>query len=253
MFAIDDTGHERLNGQPIYGLGGCAIMGRDYYHAIREPWTRRRAETTENFGGRLRAAHFGRRATPANMAAMGRFFARQPFYRFAAVATLTTEYPREQELMAWVMPVLKVRIAEILSRTPARSVALVFEASQRADPLLIQFFGALELEEDGQKIPVEHCLLAKSAGEPALEVADFIMHTVGRMARRRLEWKQGAPADFDAVFRRCHPGLTSLMFVDRIEGRPDEQMDQAFGFGLRLPDGSPIQGSPIRDISFPTN
>jgi hypothetical protein len=100
MFAIDDTGHERLNGQPIYGLGGCAIMGRDYYQAIREPWTRRRAETTENFGGRLRAADFGRRATPANMAAMWRFFASQPFYRFAAVATLTTEYPREQELIA---------------------------------------------------------------------------------------------------------------------------------------------------------
>jgi hypothetical protein len=133
-----------------------------------------------------------------------------------------------------------------------RSVALVFEASQRADPLLIEFFGALELEEDGQKIPVEHWLMTKSAGEPALEVADFIMHAVGRMARRRLEGKQGAPADFDAVFRRCHPGLTSLMFVDRIEGRPDEEMDQAFGFGLMLPDGPPTRGSPIRDISFPT-
>jgi hypothetical protein len=185
------------------------------------------------------------------MAAMGRFFATQPFYRFAAVATLKTEYPREQELMAWVMLVLKVRIAEILSRTPARSIALVFEASQRADPLLMQFFGALELQEDGQKIPVEHCLLSKSAGEPVLEVADFIMHAVGRMARRRLEGKPGCPADFEAVFRRCHPALTSLMFVDRIEGRPDEEMDQAFGLGLKLPDGTPTDGPPIRDISFP--
>src|SRR5437016_6271618 len=25
MFAIDDTGHERLRGQSIYGLGGCAV------------------------------------------------------------------------------------------------------------------------------------------------------------------------------------------------------------------------------------
>jgi hypothetical protein len=183
---------------------------------------------------------------------LGLFFADQPFYGFAAVATLKTEYPRDRELMAWVMLVLKVRIAEILSRTPVRSVALVFEASQRADPLLIEFFGALELEEDGQKIPVEHWLMTKSAGEPALEVADFIMHAVGRMARRRLEGKQGAPADFDAAFRRCHPGLTNLMFVDRIEGRPDEEMDQAFGFGLMLPDGPLTRGSPVRDISFPT-
>ena len=72
--------------------------------------------------------------------------------------------------MTWVMLVLKVRIAEILSRTPARSVALVFEASQRADPLLSEFLGALELEEDGRKIAVEHRLMAKSGGEPALEV-----------------------------------------------------------------------------------
>lgn len=71
MFAIDDTGHERLKGQSIYGLGGCAVMGRDYYRVISDPWTRRRAATTGDFGGRLRAAEFGRRATPANMAAMG--------------------------------------------------------------------------------------------------------------------------------------------------------------------------------------
>jgi hypothetical protein len=183
---------------------------------------------------------------------MGRFFANQPFFRFAAVATLNTEYPRERELMAWVMLVLKVRIAEILSRTPARSVALVFEASQRADPLVMQFFGALELQEDGQRIPVEHCLLAKSAGEPALEVADFIMHAVGRAARQRLEGKQGTPVDFDAVFRRCHPRLTSLMFVDRIEGRPDQEMDEALGVGLDYPAGTSVPNPPIRDISFPT-
>src|SRR5262249_10583177 len=112
MFAIDDTGHERLKGQSTYGLGGCAVMGRDYYRCLADPWRRRRAATTGSFGGRLHASEFGRRATRANIAAMGRFFADQPFFRFAAVATVNTEYPRNQELMAWVMVVLKVRIAE---------------------------------------------------------------------------------------------------------------------------------------------
>ena len=89
------------------------------------------------------------------MAAMGRLFATQPFFRFGVVATSNTEYPRRRQLMAWVMPALKVRIAEILSRTQARSVALVFEASQRADHLIMHYFGALELLENGKKIPVE--------------------------------------------------------------------------------------------------
>jgi hypothetical protein len=148
MFAIDDTGHERLKGQSIYGLGGCAVMGQDYYRFLADPWRRRRAATTGNFGGRLHAAEFSRTATRGNITAMGRFFANQPFFRFAAVATIDTAYPRDRELMSWVMVVLKVRIAEILSRTPARSVALVFEASQRADPLVMQFFGALEHGRD---------------------------------------------------------------------------------------------------------
>jgi hypothetical protein len=251
MFAIDDTGHERLKGQPIYGLGGCAVMGRDYNRLIAQPWRIRRAATTGSFGGRLHAAEFAPRASRANIAAMGRFFANQPFFRFAAVSSLSTEYPRDRELMAWVMLVLKVRIAEILSRTPARSVALVFEASQRADPLVMQFFGALELEEKGQKIPIQHCFLAKGAGEPALEVADFIMHAVGRAARQRLEGKEVMPPDFVAVFRRCHPLLTSLMFVDRIEERPNDTTDEAIGVGIGVPSETPVQGPPIRSISFP--
>ena len=246
LFAIDDTGHERLKGQPVYGLGGCAVMGWDYDRVIAEPWKRRRAATTGSFDGRLHAAEFGSRATRANLAAMRRFFANQPFFRLAAVATRMTEYPSDQELMACVMQVLKVRIVEILKRTPARSVALVFEASDRADPLVIQFFRALELEEAGQKIPIKHCLLAKSAGEPALEVADFVMHAVGRAARHRLEGRQHEPPDFDAVFRRCHPLLTSLMFIDRVAARPDQEMDEAIGVGLGLADGLPL-----RAISFP--
>jgi hypothetical protein len=93
---------------------------------------------------------------------------------------------------------------------------------------------------------------AKSAGDPALEVADFIMHAAGRAARYRLEGKHSMPPDFDAVFRHCHPLLTSLMFVDRIEERPGEPMDAAVGFGLALPDGSPVQTPLTRSISFPT-
>jgi hypothetical protein len=149
------------------------------------------------------------------------------------------------------MPALKVRIAEILSRTEARSVALVFEASQRADPLVMHYFEALELLEGGNKIPVQHCLLAKSAGEPALEVADFVMHSLGNAARRRLEGKPGIPADFNCVFLRCQPHLASIMFIDRIEEHPDESMDEAIGFGLAFPDGSPIKERPVRAISFP--
>jgi len=41
------------------------------------------------------------------------------------------------------------------------------------------------------------------------------------------------------------------MFLDRIEGRPDQDMDEALGVGLGFGDETPIQDYAIRDISFP--
>jgi hypothetical protein len=34
---VDDTGHESLKGQPVYGLGGCAVLGGDYERIINRP------------------------------------------------------------------------------------------------------------------------------------------------------------------------------------------------------------------------
>jgi hypothetical protein len=246
-FFIDDTGHERLKGQPVYGLGGCAVTGSDYDPVLVEPWKRRRAGTNGSSDTPLHASKFARYATPANMLAMARFFRSQPFFRFAVVSTNATKYPDENELMAYVSMCLKMRILEILNRTSATSVALVFESSDRADDLLIEHFGALELEENGRKIPVEHCLMQKGTASHALEVADFVMHAVGRMARARLAGRD-VPRDFDAVFRHCHPSLTSFILIDEIE-RADATSDAVGGVGLSSSTGS-IENRRHRDVSM---
>jgi hypothetical protein len=165
----------------------------------------------------MHAVEFGHGATRANLTAMNRFFANQPFFRFAAIATNATQYPTEAELMSWVMQVLKQRIVEVINRTPARSVAVIFEASDRANKLVAEHFGLLELTEDGQPVPVEHGFMPKTAREPGLEVADFVIHTVGRYARHRINGRPGFPPDFVAMFHRCDPRLQSFLLVDRIE------------------------------------
>src|SRR5262249_44733735 len=91
------------------------------------------------------------------------------------------------------------------------SVAVIFEASQRADPLIQAAFQGFGLEEGGKPVPLDCFFMPKNAGEPALEVADFIMHAVGRQARRNLTQRGTFVPDFKAVFHSANPTLGSYM------------------------------------------
>jgi hypothetical protein len=55
---------------------------------------------------------------------------------------------------------------------------------------------------------------AQGRGDPALEVADFVMHAVGRQARRKIERRNGYAPDFAAVFHGIDRRLVSFMEVD---------------------------------------
>ena len=55
--------------------------------------------------------------------------------------------------------------------------------------------------------------MPKAAAEPALEVADFVVHTVGRQARQNLTNRGVFLPDFKAVFHDVHPNLVSFMEV----------------------------------------
>src|SRR5258708_6470997 len=50
-------------------------------------------------------------------------------------------------------------------------------------------------------------------GQPALEVADFIMHAVGRQARQKLKKRGEFVPDFCAVFHSVDQKLTSFMVL----------------------------------------
>jgi hypothetical protein len=113
-----------------------------------------------------------------------------------------------------IAKVLQLRIVEIARWTPFREVHIIFESSQRADPLIENAMQDFGLEESGKSIPVECYFMPKSAGEPGLEVADFVVHAVGRQARANLKQRSGFALDYAAVFHSVDPRLTSLMEVE---------------------------------------
>jgi hypothetical protein len=173
---IDDVGHEALLAdQQVYGLGGCAVLGRDLDAIIRTPSREIRRQVTGSPDTPLHASSFPKK----HAAAVGQFFGTQLFFRLGAIITIKTRLSSELGgPVPTIAAVLKERIREAVSHTPAKSVTVVFEASERADRLIEDAFQGFGLAEGTTQIPVECCFMRKEHGEPGLEVADFAMHAV---------------------------------------------------------------------------
>jgi hypothetical protein len=160
----------------------------------------------------LHAAQFGQTATKSQIQAVATFFRSQPFRRLGVIVTTETTLADGLTALRVMAPVLMNRIADVAKWTPFRQLAVVFESSQRADAAVEAAFGDFGLRDNGRPIPTNFFFMPKSAGEPALEVADFIVHAIGRRARAASD--ASAP-DFEAVFHEQDPRFVSFMRVSR--------------------------------------
>jgi hypothetical protein len=74
LFFIDDTGHEDLDGPPVYGLGGCSVMAPQLESIIRAPWREIRRAVKGSPDVQLHANTFPRETTPEQQALVGAFW-----------------------------------------------------------------------------------------------------------------------------------------------------------------------------------
>jgi len=87
---------------------------------------------------------------------------------------------------------------------------------ERTDRLVQEAFQDFEVHRGEKLIPSDYYFLPKSAAAPAMEVADFVMHAVGRQARYNLRQRGSFLADFCAVFHAVDPNLMSFVEVDAV-------------------------------------
>lgn len=218
---VDETGHEWLRDKkhPVYGLGGCGVLARDLTSCLEDPWRRVRRAVSGSEEQALHAAAL-RSPTAAQIAAIAGFFQGGSFCRFAAVCNDRTLFPDGFPPVRAVAGCLKQRIVDVARWTTFTEIAVVFEHASRTTRLLEQEFGDFALEEGGSKIPIECFVMPKAAGQPALEVADFIMHAVGRQARHRARDGEGFLPDFAATFHHTDPRQLSFIEISRVvEGK----------------------------------
>jgi hypothetical protein len=218
---LDETGHETFAGnQPYYAIGACALMG-EHYEWVKARWKELRTLINGSQDIPLHAAALD--YTPQNLAAVSQFFLHPSFARVGVAATNKTNFAVDMHAMAAVMGMLKEYIARVVALTPSSAVALIFESSERADPLVRQHFGELCLTENGKDLPTEHCFMPKLAAEPGLELADFIASAAGSQARRRYRGTAGFAKDYQAVFHQFPPPFSQFFHITEVEGSREKQ------------------------------
>lgn len=221
MFFVDETGDEDFADPkyPIFGLGGCAVMAGAVDDAIKRPWRDLKAAY---FGGADKPLHAAalRDITDQQALALGNFFRKQAFGRFAVTMTGKTELPEGHRPLDVLPNLLRRRWEELASRCSPTPVefALLHEASQRGDPLIERFFGTTIIRINGIEVPVHHGFMPKASDE-ALEVADFVVQAAGQQANRWANGNRTFRRDFQAVFQ-SNPNWSSFFAVEtaKLEG-----------------------------------
>jgi hypothetical protein len=229
LIFLDETGHEEFAGnQHYFAVGGCAVLGA-HYEWLKAKWRELRTIINGSPDAPLHAADLN--YTPENLAAVSQLFQHKAFARVAVAATNKTHFVIDMHTMSPVFGMLKEHVARLVSGIPCKTVALIFESSERGDPLVERYFGELSLQQGDHVLPTEHCFMPKSSGEPGLEVADFIASAAGSQARRRHRGTSGFAKDYEAVFFQFPPPFSQFFHIAEVGGSPEDH--QAWVQGTR--------------------
>jgi hypothetical protein len=216
---IDDTGDPAYRDpvNPVFGLGGCVVLARDLDRLIRHPWRDVRTALAGSATATVHATEAEWRLSKVKEIAIRTFFNEQPFRRVAYITSVRTGYVINGQLDDVVVrstaAALIQRIIDVAKWMPFTSIAVIFEHSKRLELRLQNALGGLSFRENGRFIPHEWCWMRKSAAEPALEVADFMMHSIAGYCRSGRNPQNKFAARFSSIF-----GVSDERLVSFLEG-----------------------------------
>lgn len=227
---IDDTGNESFRGQTYFGLGGVLVAARENELLLKPRWRALRAFVHGSEDQPLHASELGHSRNEAHIEAAGNFFRENDFCRFGISTHARARVPPPFTIRQPVYEMLKTYVGEAAEASHCDSVALIFESSKRGDRVLQTEFGPFIAKRQGVELPVEYCVMPKSANEPGLEVADFVANAVGGMARRMMDGSRKFGADFCAIFHGAPAQTRRYIHIDATV--PNGPLPCVAGYGV---------------------
>jgi hypothetical protein len=221
LIFIDETGQEDLQDKnfPVFGFAGCMCVAKDYRTRLDAPWQ----AVIQAFPGAttLHAADLRPSSvTQDQLNAINSFFENNAFGRFGAALSDQTAYETPEPIYAAMAAATYNRIVDLAKWVSFDNVVMVFEASERTDKLMANYFSVYNFDENGAKIPVQRFRATKSAGISGLMVADFIAHTAGASVHARLQGKitkNTERRDFKVIFDSFGSRLSTFIDISSVK------------------------------------
>lgn len=219
VVALDDTGNERFKdaNHPVFGLGGCAFMVRDYQRLVEGPWDYMCSKYFPDIKRPIHATDDLKNLTEDQMNAINHFFERFEFFRIATTSSKNTETSVEEDFIQIVGASILQRIVDVAKWTNFDRLFILIEESERIELKIVQSLSNKKIEKNDQEIQIEIGLIPKSACIAAMEVADVIIHTAGGQTRSRISGNTNFRLDFKTIFQSVDKRLTSFMEITNVE------------------------------------
>ena len=224
LLFVDETRHELFADpqHPVFGLGGCALLVREYVNSVRPMWLQLKERYFNGANTSLHANEL-RSPTKEQIKALSVFFSSRHFARFAAVASEKSILPDEYSTYQLVSRVMFARIQRTAQQFHFLRIALLVGSSTRANAFAERHLGPyntadVEYLDRKVSVPINHYFIPKAKNEPGMEMPDFTMHAAGGQVRSEVTG-QGPRfrKDFKAVFQDVPRKLVEYVNIQKAE------------------------------------
>lgn len=213
VVGLDETGCEdyKDKNHPVFGLGGCAVVAKDYFQLIDDPW-RRMKELF--FGGaetQLHAADI-KKPTIEQLEALERFFSKIPFFRFATMSAQTFDNQTEETNIHLLSLSIMNQVGKFATMVQPSGIIFIIEASERIERSLLKHLSAYRYGNGDIDFQPQILIASKQSKASCVEIADFVIHPAGAQVRNRLtgniNFENPIRKDFSAVFHKIDNRLS---------------------------------------------